>query len=108
MFQDPDHDLTVRYPTFLKLHQDKLIMPIERGSDVRLFTALTDEHRKAEVEFYRARQDYYMSHNYDGLGYESIWKGNKASDAPVLTVYRHFDSASVHKGVLESCRKLCG
>jgi len=100
MFQDPDHDLTVRFPAFLKLHQDKLIMPIERGSDVRLFTALTDEHRKAAVEFYQARQDYYMSHNYDGLGYESIWKGNKASDAPVLTVYRHFDNASVHKGVL--------
>ena len=100
MFLDPDHDMAVRFPAFLKLHQDKLIMPIERGSDVKIFTALTDEHRKAAVEFYRARQDYYTSHYYDGLGIESIWKGDKASDAPVLTVYRHFDSASVHKGVL--------
>jgi len=41
-----------------------------------------------------------MSHNYNGLGYEAIWKGNDASDTPLLTVYRHFDSASVHKGVL--------
>ena len=31
MFLDPDHDLSVRYPGFLKLHRDKLIMPIERG-----------------------------------------------------------------------------
>ena len=105
MFLDPDHDLAVRYPGFLKLHQNKLIMPIELGSDVLLFNALTDKHRKAAVEFYRARQDYYTSHHYGGLGPESIWKGNKASDAPVLTVYRHFDSASVHKGVLGALPK---
>ena len=70
------------------------------GSDLRIFSALTDEHRKAAVEFYRARQDLYTSLNYAGLGYESIWKGNRAADAPVLTIYRHFESASVHKGVL--------
>ena len=38
-------------------------------------------------------------------GYETIWKGNRAADAPVLTVYRHFDSASVHKGVLGALPK---
>jgi len=105
MFLDPDHDLSVRYPGFLKLHQDKLIMPIERGSDVLLFSALTDEHRKAALEFYRARQDYFTSHHYGGLGLETIWKGGRPSDAPVLTVYRHFDSASVHKGVLGALPK---
>jgi hypothetical protein len=46
------------------------------------------------------RQDYYTSHYYGGLGLESVWKGNRPTDAPVMTVYRHFDSASVHKGVL--------
>jgi hypothetical protein len=105
MFLDPDHDLAVRYPDFLNKHQDKLILPTELGSSVRLFTALTDEHRKAEVEFYRARQDFYMSHNKDGLGYESIWKGNLPSDTPLLTVFRHFDSASVHKGALGNLPK---
>jgi hypothetical protein len=105
LFLDPDHDLSVRYPGFLKLHQDKLIMPIERGSDLRLFNVLTDEHRKAATEFYRARQDYYMSHYYEGLGLDSLWAGKRASDAPVLTVYRHFDSASVHKGVLGALPK---
>ncbi len=43
--------------------------------------------------------------NYGGLGYDAIWKGNRASDAPVLTVYRHFDSASVHKGALGNLPK---
>jgi len=105
MFVDPGHDLTVTYPGFLKLHSDKLRMPIEKGSDMRVFSALTNEHRKSVVEFYKARQDYYMSHNYSGLGYEFIWKGSRASDAPVLTVYRHFNSASVHKGVLGNLPK---
>jgi len=35
-----------------------------------------------------------------GLPLRSIWAGEKPSDAPLLTIYRHFDSASVHKGSL--------
>ena len=105
MFLDPGHDLSVLYPGFLKMHSDKLKMPIEIGSNLRIFSALTDEHRKAAIEFYKARQEYYTSHNYAGLGYEFIWKGNRAEDAPVFTVYRHFDSASVHKGVLGNLPK---
>jgi len=100
MFLDPDHDLSLQYPAFIKLHSDNLRMPIERGSEFRLFKALTNEYHKAAVEFYKDRQDYYMSHYYKGLDYEAIWKGNNSSDTPLLTVYRHFDSASVHKGVL--------
>jgi hypothetical protein len=76
-------------------------MPIEKGSDLRLSDGLNNRYYKKAIRFYRERQDYYLSHNYyDGLGYEAIWKGNRASDTPLLTVYRHFDSASVHKGVL--------
>ena len=105
MFLDPDYDLSVAYPAFLKLHSDKLRMPIEIGSDMRVFKALTDEHKKAAVEFYKVRQDYYTSHHYAGLGYESVWKGNMVADTPLLTVYRHFDSASVHKGVLGNLPK---
>jgi hypothetical protein len=105
MFLDPDHDLSVKYPGFLKLYSDKLRMPIEMGSNQGIFSMLTDEHSKAAVDFYRARQDYYASLNYAGLGYEFIWKGDRASDAPALTVYRHYDSASVHKGVLGNLPK---
>jgi hypothetical protein len=105
MFLDPEYDLSVAYPAFLRLHSANLRMPIEVGSDMRVFNALTDEYKKAAVEFYKARQDYYTSHHYDGLGYESLWKGNKASDAPLLTVYRHFDSASVYKGVMGNLPK---
>jgi len=105
MFMDPDRDLSVSYPAFLKLYADRLTMPIESGSDLGIFSAVKDEHRKAAVEFYNARQDYYMSHNYAGLGYDSIWRGSRSDDAPLLTIYRHFDSASVHRGALGNLPK---
>jgi hypothetical protein len=100
MFLDPDHDLSVTFPGFLKQQSARLVMPIENGSDFGIFSAITNRYRKAAEEFYRARQDYYTSHYYNGLGYEAIWKGDRAADAPLLTIYRHFDSASVHKGAL--------
>lgn len=100
LFMDPDHDLTVRHPGFLRFHSERLRMPTEDGSDKKAISILLDDHRKRAVEFYRARQDLYATHLYDGLPTEAIWKGGRAADAPVLTVYRHFDSASVHRGVL--------
>lgn len=105
LFLDPDHDLMVTYPGFLKLHSDKLRMPIEQGSEMGIFSVLSDRYSKGALEFYRARQDFYAAHHYAGLGYDAIWKGNRASDAPLLTVYRHFDNASVHKGALGNLPK---
>jgi len=105
MFMDPEHDLSVKYPGFLKLHSDNLRMPIEKGSDPPVFSALTNEHRKAVIEFYKARQDHYTSLNYAGLGYDAIWKGSRPSDAPAITVYRHFDGGSSHRGVLGNLPK---
>jgi hypothetical protein len=100
LFLDPDADQSVQNPGFLKLLSDKLRMPTEAGSDHGLFSAIRNKHRDAERAYYRQRQDYYAANNYQGLGYEAIWKGNRAADAPLLTIYRHFDSASVHKGAL--------
>ncbi|MBU0676451.1 MAG: fatty acid cis/trans isomerase [Proteobacteria bacterium] len=105
MFLDPDHDLSVKYPGFLKVYNDMLRLPIEQGSGQPIFSALTNKYKKTAIEFYQARQDFYASHNYNGLDYEFIWKGNRPSDAPILTVYRHFNSASVHKGVLGNLPK---
>jgi hypothetical protein len=100
MFMDPERDLSVAYPGFLRLHADALRLPTEKGSSYGIFDALSDEYRKGAVDFYRARQDLYASHLYDGLGFEALWKGATAADTPALTVYRHFESASVHRGLL--------
>jgi len=101
MFLDPDYDLSVKFPGFIKLHSNKLRMPGENGSDYKLSEALFENnHYKWAVDYYKERQQFYGAIYPDGLGIETIWKGNQPDDQPVLTVFRHFDSASVHRGVL--------
>lgn len=100
MFMDPEFDLSVRFPGFLRLQRENLKMPTERGSRYPVFKLLDNPYHKAVQRFFKARQEFYAAHYFNGLGYAAIWKGEKASDSPLLTVYRHFDSASVHKGVL--------
>lgn len=106
MFLDPEYDLSVKYPGFLKLHARDLRMPGENGSDYRLVqTILNNKHYKWAVDYYKSRQRFYAAVYPDGLNVESIWKGRVPEDQPVLTVFRHFDSASVHGGVLGSLPK---
>lgn len=100
MFVDPDYDLTVKYPGFLKLHQDNLRMPGEMGSDYKLYKSLfKNEHYALANNYYKARQEFYSAHYPAGMETKYIWAGNKADDSPLLTVFRHFDSATVLRGV---------
>jgi hypothetical protein len=100
MFMDPEYDLTVRFPAFLRLHKDDLKMPIEQGSKFPVLELINNPYHRAIQNFFRARQEFYAAHYFNGLGYKAIWKGEKPGDSPLLTVYRHFDSASSHKGIL--------
>ena len=106
MFVDPDHDLAVKFPGFLKLHYQNLRMPGEEGSDYSLFDSLLeDDHYQLAIDFYKARQQFYSALYPDGYDVQTIWKGNQPDDDPVLTVFRHFDSASVHRGALGNLPK---
>ena len=80
MFLDPEYDLSVRFPGFLKVQAGNLRMPAERGSDYSIVYP-------------------------DGLDASSIWPGRRPDDAPLMTVFRHFDSASVHRGLLGNLPK---
>jgi hypothetical protein len=100
MFMDPEFDLSVKNPGFLRVNKENLIMPIERGSQFPVLKLIKNRYHQAVMRYFRSRQDFYAASYYNGLGYDAIWKGNRPQDAPMLTVYRHFDSASVHRGVL--------
>jgi len=101
MFMDPEYDLAVKYPGFLKYNYEKLRMPGENGSDYSLKDSLLkNPHYAWAVDYYKSRQQFYGFHYPDGLDTGMIWKGSRPDDDPLLTVYRHFDSASVHRGVL--------
>ncbi|MEA2115546.1 MAG: fatty acid cis/trans isomerase [Thermodesulfobacteriota bacterium] len=99
MFMDPEYDLSVKNPGFMRLNRDNLIMPIEKGSKFGIRALIKNKYHQAIMRYFKSRQDFYAAGYYNGLGYEAIWKGNRPEDAPLLTVYRHFDSASVQRGV---------
>ena len=99
MFQDPDYDLSVRKPEFLLQQAENLRMPI-KDTTMAILETFSDAYRKKYAQYFDAKQNLYDAYYPKGLGLEGIWKGNIAKDAPVLTIYRHFDSASVHRGVI--------
>ena len=100
MFQDPKYDLGVQEPDFLVQQAHNLSMPIERGSSEYVYNVFSDQYRKRYMQYYEAKVAKLKQQRLKGQPIESIWKGERALDAPILTVYRHFDSASVHRGVL--------
>jgi len=99
MFKDPNYDISIQNQGFLLMQKDNLEMPIETTSQSLLDT-FSDSYRKKSIRYIKAREELYQKLYPQGQGLESIWQGNSPQDAPVLTVYRHFDSASVHKGAI--------
>ena len=99
MFKDPDHDITVLNPSILSAQSKNLSIPI-KSIDYSVFKVFSDKYRNRYLKYYEAKENYINNTYPKGQGIESIWKGNKAEDAPVLSIYRHFNSASVHKGVV--------
>lgn len=100
MFMDPKYDLSLDNNRFFSKQYDNLRMPIEDGSDVRLLETFSDKYIDAAIKYNKNRQEVYDDTYTEGLNIDSIWKGDDKSSSPFLTVYRHFDSASVHKGAL--------
>ena len=99
MFLDPKADLTVQNPEFLIREAENLSMPIEKGSSMGVFSTFSDRYRDRYMAYMKAKGKFYQQSG-GSAALEDIWRGERAEDAPVLTVYRHFDSATVRKGVL--------
>ena len=92
-FMKEEFDLSTKYEGFLKSQYENLELPIVEGSDMALLETFTDKYNEKAIDYYIDRQKLYDEVYKDGLDEESV-----TSD--VLTVFRHFDSASVHKGAL--------
>lgn len=102
LFRDPEHDLTVQDPGFLLENGHLATMPTEQGSFFSLFKSFNIPHyKRLATRYVAARQNLYARHYREqGPGIEAIWAGEKKGDMPALTVFRHFNSASVHEGLL--------
>lgn len=102
MFLDPKYDLSIQDKFFLHDNIANLSIPNEYGEDPSLyktFKALDNYELAKKYETNKAQ--IYKQYYPKGLSMDAIWKGNpNQENDSILTIYRHFDSASVHKGAL--------
>jgi hypothetical protein len=98
-FFDPDRDTISNDTHFLSQVSDLLSIPSERKSTLQL---LITWHRYAglQKQYLIAKEKYLMELNPDDKGNDInfIWNGDGTNGNALLTVFRHFDSASVVNG----------
>ena len=94
LFQEPDHDLYVTDARYRGQATPLLAMPGQNddvGSVLGLWLAYRDKRNQYEA----LRRDSYA--DLPAPSWSSLWAGN---DNALLTIFRHFDSASVTKGLI--------
>ncbi len=99
-FFDPDREIFTSRPEFLNGLIDDLQMPADRGSTLNMLAIWTD-YWKRQKRYMAAKQAYFDNmHARDletAMGF--VWDGDGANPNAALTVFRHFDSASVSFGL---------
>jgi hypothetical protein len=100
MFMDPKYDLSLKDKYFLHDNIPNLSIPNEYGEDPSLFkTFKVLDNYELSKKYQINKAKLYKSYYPEGLSLDSIWKGNQNQENDsLLTIYRHFNSASVHKG----------
>jgi hypothetical protein len=99
MFLDPEKTYLSGDGEFLARVSDDLRMPSEQEDSARLWSVWKTYRRT--VNKYLTEKVKYLNERYPGeLRYniEQIWDGEGANQNAALTVYRHYDSATVLKG----------
>ena len=94
LFQDPDHDLYITDARYRGQATPLLAMPGQNddvGSVLGLWLAYRDKRNQYEA----LRRDSYA--DVPPPSWSTLWAGN---DNALLSIFRHFDSASVTKGLI--------
>lgn len=104
-FVDPELDTQLNDTAFIARNASALALPAEAGSNARpLATWLhqsKDEERWAKARQRALREDFAERR----ADLEMLWDGDGDNDNAVLTVFRHFDSAAVVKGMVGDAPK---
>ena len=105
-FMDPDKSYISQDSEFLASVSDNLRMPSEQENDASLLSvwATYDD----EVSQYFEKKIHYIDDNLPkgtDFDIQYIWNGEHTNDNAALTVYRHYDSATVLKGFIGSVPK---
>ncbi|WP_426236309.1 fatty acid cis/trans isomerase [Pseudomonas sp. TWP3-2] len=94
LFQAPEHDLYITDPNYRGQATPLLAMP-GQNDDVGSVLGLWRDYRDKRNEYEALRRDSYA--DLPAPGWSTLWAGN---DNALLSVFRHFDSASVTKGLI--------
>ena len=99
MFFNPDEPIFTTQASFLNNMSDYLSIPSERGSHLNLLPIWTDYWRR-QKHYMLQKQAYFEKMNTQDLHYalNYVWDGDGKNPNSALTVFRHFDSASVEYG----------
>ncbi len=100
-FVDPDVTLKLDLATLLKDQQDDLELPSAKGNVYTPYTTWR-KYASKQREFLEARDEYLMNHAAGEvqLDLHLIWDGDGHNPNAALTVFRHFDTATVEKGLI--------
>ena len=94
LFQAPEHDLYITDPLYRGRATPLLAMP-GQNDDVGSVLSLWLEYRDKRNEYEALRR--YRYGELPAPGWSTLWAGN---DNALLSIFRHFDSASVNKGLI--------
>jgi len=103
MFLNPDKDSMLVQPGFLEEMSDYLQVPSAQEGNIRLLTGWK-QYRERVQKYNEGRFKYYMDMNQydikDAMNF--LWDGNGKNPNAALTIFRHYDSASVDFGLVGS------
>ncbi|MFJ4585805.1 fatty acid cis/trans isomerase [Pseudomonas moraviensis] len=94
LFQAPEHDLYITDPNYRGQATPLLAMP-GQNDDVGSVLSLWRDYRDKRNEYVALRRDSYA--DLPAPSWSTLWAGN---DNALLSIFRHFDSASVTKGLI--------
>ena len=99
MFVSPEFDFSESATNFLASHSEQLSLPTAEGEDIGILG--WREYDKL-AQNYLVQKDEFISQlilrRHSGLTEKDIWNGSGKNPNAALTIFRHFDSASVVKG----------
>ena len=98
-FLDPDYDLSITDPRFLEQAKSLIKVPDASASPLTLVQQWR-KYYKSHRAYLLFREDAYFKYDPAGkkVTLDAIWPGNEFSPVSLLTVFRHFNSASVVDG----------
>ncbi|HET9235764.1 MAG TPA: fatty acid cis/trans isomerase [Oligoflexus sp.] len=98
LFLAPREDLAQQSPGFLERAAQDLSLPAEGRNNP--LSSLYVKYKAAQLDFVEQRQKLFAESFPKGLELNDIWDGDSHNPQALLTVFRHFDNASVSTGAI--------